>query len=68
MDTAFIMKPWKYVDYDSEHYGYSTKTEEEIIRTFYPEWKQVMIEMGREDEISHENCIQEWVSYYQAWQ
>jgi hypothetical protein len=62
------MKYWKYVNDDVGGFEYSVISEAEIIRDFYPEWKQVMQEMGREDEISHDNCIQEWVAYYSAWQ
>lgn len=62
------MKFWKYIDDRGEDFGYQIISEADILRNFYPEWKQVMIEMGREDEISDENCIQEWVAYYSAWQ
>jgi hypothetical protein len=65
------MKLWKYVveeDYEGTQFGYNTISEKEIIRDYYPQWEQDMRALGREDEISHENCIQEWVIYYSAWQ
>jgi hypothetical protein len=62
------MKRWKYVVDDSSDFGYQTISEQDIIKEFFPDWEKDMISVGREDEISHENCIQDWVLYYQAWQ
>ena len=71
MGNPSIMKYWKYVveeDYEGEHFGFSLISEKDIIKDYFPEWERDMKSMGREDEISYENCIQEWVIYYQAWQ
>jgi hypothetical protein len=62
------MKRWKYVVDDSSDFDYQTISEQDIIKEFFPDWEKDMISVGREDEISHENCIQDWVLYYQAWQ
>jgi hypothetical protein len=63
------MKYWKYVDGDDGSvFGYQTVSEADIIRDFFPAWERDMRAMGREEEISHENCIQEWVTYFAAWQ
>jgi hypothetical protein len=63
------MKYWKYVDGDDGSlFGYQTVSEADIIKDFFPDWERDMIAMGREEEISHENCIQEWVVYFGAWQ
>lgn len=63
------MKYWKFVDGDDgSDFGYQTVSEQDIIKDFFPAWERDMIAMGREDEISHENCIQEWVIYFGAWQ
>ena len=62
------MKYWKYVVDDSTDFGYQTISEKDIIKEFFPDWDKDMIAVGREEEISYENCIQEWVLYYQAWQ
>jgi hypothetical protein len=63
------MKYWKYVlEEDDGEIGYLVISEAEILKQFFSEWKQQMEEMGREDEINEQNCIEEWVIYYSAWQ
>lgn len=63
------MKYWKYVlEEDGGGIGYAVITEAEILKQFFSEWKQQMEEMGREDEINEQNCIEEWITYYSAWQ
>ena len=63
------MKYWKYVLEENDGgIGYSVISEAEILKQFFPEWSQQMEEMGREDEINEQNCIEEWVTYYSAWQ
>ncbi len=64
------MKYWKYVmetDDNGENFGYNVISEADILHDFFPEWKKQMQELGREDEINEDNCIQEWVTYYSAW-
>lgn len=63
------MKYWKYVLEENDGgIGYDVISEAEILKQFFPEWSQQMEEMGREDEINEQNCIEEWVTYYSAWQ
>lgn len=38
-----------------------TMTEREILRTFYEYWRGEMVKAGKLDEITPENCIQDWV-------
>jgi hypothetical protein len=35
-------------------------TREEIIAYYYPHWKEKMESIGKHEEISEENCIEDW--------
>lgn len=36
-------------------------TEEEIIRDYFPYWKNEMVKVGKENEISHKNCLEDFI-------
>jgi len=65
------MKYWKYVTEtdDEDQFNYKTISEREIIRDFYEDWKFQQQLLGKDEtDITKENCIEEWVIYYSAWQ
>jgi hypothetical protein len=65
------MKYWKYVTEtdDEDQFNYKTISEREIIRDFYEDWKFQQQLLGKDEtDITEENCIEEWVIYYSAWQ
>jgi hypothetical protein len=41
-------------------------TDEDIIQQYYPYWCSKMIEVGREDLISIETCIEDWMTIHWA--
>lgn len=41
-------------------------TENDIIETFFEYWRKRMIENGLADQVSVENCIQDWVTVHWA--
>jgi hypothetical protein len=41
-------------------------SDEYILATYYPEWQAAMRKVGREHDISPENCIQDWVTVHWA--
>lgn len=43
-------------------------TEDEIIKTYWDWWSNKMKGLGREDKISRENCIADWVTTNWAWE
>ena len=65
------MKYWKYVTEtdDEDQFNYKTISEREIIRDFYEDWKFQQQLLGKDQtDVTEENCIEEWVIYYSAWQ
>ena len=48
--------------------GYTvTMTEREILREYYEYWRGQMVRVGKLDDITPENCIQDWVVVNWAW-
>lgn len=46
-----------------------TKTEDEIIETYWEWWKGKMKKANKPEElITHENCIRDWVHVHWAWE
>ena len=43
-----------------------TVTEGEIRRLYYPYWKKQMRKVGKQDQISFENCIEDWIVVHWA--
>ena len=61
------MRKFKIVDPDENGNPVETiMTEDEIIETFWDYWCSRMREVGKEAEISRENCIQDWVVIHWA--
>jgi hypothetical protein len=57
------MACWRFNDQDGTH----TISEEQIVRTYYPWWRDRMIARGFFDEISPEHCIEDWAIVHWAW-
>lgn len=45
-----------------------TITEDEIIERYYDWWVNEMYRVGKQDLISKENCIEDWVVSNWAWE
>lgn len=60
--TQFPSRKWKYVEPGPNNEPVETVvTDEDIIRDFFPWWSGEMKRLGREDLISHKNCIEDYV-------
>jgi hypothetical protein len=57
------MKLYEYVVDDGE---VIIQTEDEIMSYFYDYWCSKMREVGKEDEISKELCLQDWMMLHYA--
>ena len=57
------MKYWQYVYPSDGHYNYGVETysDDDIINEYWDYWKDKMICQELEEEISRENCIDDWV-------
>ena len=58
------MKKFKYQDQEGEH----IITEDEIITQYYPYWCNQMKKVGKGNEISIENCIEDFLTIHWAWE
>ena len=73
--TSFIErerdeKYWTYVIPKSEtdmSPEYITKSESEILKEYYPFWSKRMKEIGKEDLIDEQNCLDDWIGIHWAW-
>jgi len=45
-----------------------TVTESDILRDYWPYWNKHMLELGRHEQISKENCIEDFVVVHWAWE
>lgn len=63
------MKCYRYVEpgFNNEPV-YISVTEDSIIETFWDFWCQKMREVGKQDQIARENCIQDFVTIHWAWE
>jgi len=52
-----MSKTYKYEDPEGEH----IYTEEQILKEYFPYWKDRMEKAGKADYISEQNCIDDWV-------
>lgn len=61
-------RKWEYIepDYESDEPLVITVTETEIMETYWPLWLHRMQALGRYSQISHENCIQDYVTTHWA--
>ena len=58
------MRLWRFNDPSGNQFI----TDDEIIKDYFPYWKEQMIKVGKEDLISHENCIEDFVVVHWAWE
>lgn len=56
------MRIFKYQDQDGEH----TITDEEILDSYYPYWKEQMRKVDKENQISPELCIEDFIVIHWA--
>ena len=59
------MKRYQCNDYPS---GFRILTEQEILDEYYGYWCDRMRKAGKEDEISKELCIEDWILVNYAWE
>lgn len=45
-----------------------TVTEDEIRRLYYPYWARQMWRVGKQDQISFEACLEDWLTVHWAWE
>jgi hypothetical protein len=45
-----------------------TFTENDIIRDYFPYWADCMEKVGKFDQISIKNCIEDWIMLNWAWE
>ena len=51
------MRQFKVQDQDGEH----IYTEDYIREHYFPYWKEMMIKVKKENEISFESCLEDWI-------
>lgn len=63
------MKVYQYVEPDIDGNEITvTMNEDQIMQEYWAYWVDRMIEVGKEDEISRENCISDWIVVNWAWE
>ena len=68
------MKTWCYVDPLWDARGKITGdkvieiTEAEILESYYPFWSNTMRGLGRDDKITEQNCIDEFITSRWCWE
>tara|TARA_R110000868_G_scaffold206151_2_gene454892 strand:- start:2867 stop:3088 length:222 start_codon:yes stop_codon:yes gene_type:complete len=68
------MKTWCYAEpvYDANGKIIDDKvleiTEAQILESYYPFWSDTMRDLGREDKISDQNCIDDFVTVNWCWE
>lgn len=45
-----------------------TLSEEQVLKSYYKYWLKKMILAGKDDEISEERCIEDWIFIHWAWE
>ena len=45
-----------------------TMTEEEIAKDYLPYWVSQMLQIGNYNEVSWENCLDDWITINYAWE
>lgn len=64
------MKTYCFVDPSQEEP--IEKTEEEILKEYYPYWKEKMLKVYKENDVesnyTEEDCIMDWVIVHWAWE
>lgn len=62
------MASWTYVEPGDDGVTpvYVTLSEEQIIAEYYAWWSEQMLRIGKADQISAQNCIEDWVTVHWA--
>lgn len=48
--------------------GLHTLTEQEILNLYFPHWSEQMKLRGKEELISEEHCLEDWIIVNWAWE
>lgn len=56
------MRRFRYEDTGGVH----EVEEKEIIKEYFPTWKQKMISIGKEDQVSYQNCVDDFCIIHYA--
>ena len=64
--NAPSQKVWCFLEYGDDFVRFIT--EEEILDIYWDEWYNRMVALERQDQISLENCIEDWVVTNWAWE
>jgi hypothetical protein len=59
------MRYWSFYELDS---SLETVSEDKIIKLYWNYWCDRMREVGKEDQITVKNCIEDWAAVYWAWE
>ena len=63
------MRRWCYVEPGDDWQPVKhVMTEVDILATYYPYWCEQMRKVHKEDQISEQNCIDDWVVVHWAWE
>lgn len=63
------MKKYSYYEYDPLLGDITVTFSDEYIRKYYyPYWSKKMKEAGKEDQISYEKCLEDWIVVHWAWE
>lgn len=62
------MRVFQYNEFDGEKGWVETITEEKILEEYYPYYYERMKEVGKEDEISKERCIEDFLTIHWGWE
>ncbi len=60
----YRMRIFKFIDLDGEH----VITEEQIKNTYFSWWSSQMKRVAKEDMITLENCIIDWMTVHWGWE
>lgn len=62
------MKYWTICYPDESGHVEETLSEAMILQYYYPYWSEQMHKVGKQDMISEELCIEDWVIVHWAWE
>jgi len=62
------MTIYAYNEYDETGGHIVEISDTQIIKDYFPAWSHKMRECGKENEISHENCIEDFCVINWAWE
>lgn len=58
------------ISFPGEHGQHVVETwsQEQILKSYYTYWNKKMFESGNADQVSEENCIQDWIVVHYAYE